>query len=75
MVDSMNNKAFAIGDIVKHRGKFLRSIAWSVGVPVNGIVRELGTLGGKPFVHVEWSHGHTAPILAVNVELDPKMKR
>jgi len=45
--------AFKQGDIVKHKGKFLRSIGWYTNVPIDGMVLSVkvnGTFDGWPIV-------------------------
>jgi hypothetical protein len=63
---------YKTGDIVRHTGKFLRSIQWYTP-PVNGRVVETPEdegLGGC--VMVEWSDGNICLIDTSNIELDPK---
>ncbi len=61
---------FAVGDIVRHTGAFLRSIGM-VTAPINGIVREVQP---RDFVRVEWSDGVETWIKRHNLERDPRHK-
>ena len=60
---------FERGDIVRHTNKFLRSICWYTGVPINGRVDAVTTLGKVPLLMVQWCDQDEAKgILAINVE-------
>lgn len=61
-------ESFSVGDKVKHKREFLRSISWLTNVPRNGIVREITPFGsGRVLLTVDWSDGHTNKILDANV--------
>ena len=48
---------FGVGDIVKHRASFLKSVGWYTDVPRDGIVRGLSEqlqTDGVPFPRVQW---------------------
>ena len=64
-------REFAAGDIVRHTGEFLRSIAWHLDVPINGRVISSQPLGSNTIVRVEWSDGTDCGILSSNIEIDP----
>ncbi len=72
----MKRKQLKTGDIVRHTGKFLRSISWCLDVPINGLVKKVGqplSVGGPDLVHVLWcDRDESAAILSCNVELDPR---
>lgn len=60
------------GDLVKHTAKFLKSIGWFSGVPINGRVEsveaEPGFYGVSAcYLTVKWSDGNTNRIRASNV--------
>ena len=40
----MATSEFSVGQIVKHKAKFLKSIGWYTDVPRNGIVRGFNSL-------------------------------
>ena len=42
---------FKVGDIVKHKSKFLRDTGWYTDVPKDGIVRSIADNG---FPRVQW---------------------
>ena len=65
------DRQFAEGDIVRHTGEFLRSIAWFLDVPINGRVISSQPLGSNTIVRVEWSDGTECGILSSNIEIDP----
>lgn len=52
-----------VGDRVVYAAKFLRSVAWYTGVPIDGMIRAIDGI----FVDVEWSDGHRAPVHASNI--------
>lgn len=56
-----------MGDRIKHRREFLRSIAWYTGVPRYGTVRAVTSLGKRALLEVDWSDGHTSKIISPNV--------
>ena len=58
---------FEVGDIVKYRGNFLRSVGWHTNVPKDG--RVVGIEEGLNFPIVEWNDGHTTPVNPVNLQL------
>ena len=60
-------ETFAVGDRIKHRREFLRSIAWYTGVPRYGTVRAVTSLGKQALLEVDWSDGHTSKIISPNV--------
>ena len=60
-------ETFAVGDRIKHRREFLRSIAWYTGVPRYGTVRAVTSLGKRALLEVDWSDGHTSKIISPNV--------
>lgn len=66
---------FAVGDIVRHKGSFLRSIAWYTGVPVNGRVVSAEPLGTCILYRVEWCDGTENCIIEPNIEACPRAKR
>ena len=63
---------FKVGDIVKHKGKFLRSIGWYIDVPKNGKVVELSeSMHNWP--KVQWCDSEEATLInPVNIMLDGK---
>lgn len=63
---------YKVGDIVRHRGDWLRSVGWVTGVPVNGRVQHQTPFGGGQALTVEWSDGNVCMILGSNVELCPR---
>ena len=63
---------FRRGDLIRHTGKFLRSVGWHVGVPVDGQILEVKQLApGRDCLQVEWSDGNTSGILSCHVEFEP----
>jgi hypothetical protein len=58
---------FKEGDIVKHKGSFLKSISWYTDVPKNGKVLSVKKFGERALLEVKWSNGHTSKILDANV--------
>lgn len=65
----MNKPEYAIGDLVRHTGRFLRSIGWCLDVPIDGKVLKVRTLGKLPLLVVLWNDtDEPSSILAVNVE-------
>ena len=67
---------YRIGDIVRHTGDFLRSVSWITGVPINGEVTGIGSVGGgvpqRQLLTVRWSDGTELGIAACNVEFCPR---
>ena len=67
--------AFKVGDIVKHKASFLKSIGWYTGVPVNGEVvsskHNDDTQLDSGYISVMWAGEWKGPttILACNVML------
>lgn len=62
---------FKVGDIVRHKSAFLRSIFWYTNVPHNGkVVRVEPNFGPSGLLYVEWSEyiDGEQGILACNVE-------
>lgn len=51
--------AFKVGDIVKHKASFLKSVGWYTNVPVNGKVVKVESpaMLGMPCVQVDWGDG------------------
>jgi len=68
---------FKQGDIVRHTGKFLRSIGMYAGAPINGQVVGFKKMAGRPWPVVEWSDEDwgTKMINPANIELDPRYAR
>jgi hypothetical protein len=68
---------FKIGDIVRHTGKFLRSIGMYTGAPINGRIVGFSKIGGMIFPLVEWSDDmdNPRPVHPNNLELDPRYRR
>jgi hypothetical protein len=58
---------YQIGDIVKHRGAFLRSAGWYTDVPKNGRVLAVKRLGDSLLLEVEWADGYAGYVNAANV--------
>ena len=71
----MARKTIKPGKLVRYTTRFLRSIAWHLGVPTNGIVLSVDDLrgGGSATAVVVWCTDQ-APlrILLSNLELDPR---
>jgi ribosomal protein L2 len=65
----MNSIVYTVGDVVKHRGAFLRSAGWYTAVPRNGKVVAVKPLpSGTVILDVEWSDGYgLGSINALNV--------
>ena len=65
--------AFKVGDIVKHKSAFLKSIGWCTNVPRNGRVTEGDDSDSSfPILAVEWCDGTANRIAACNIMLDGK---
>ena len=68
---SRAKEEFAVGDRVKHRQEFLRSISWYTDVPRSGTVRTVTPLGkdagARSLLEVDWSDGTTGKIISPNV--------
>lgn len=54
---------FREGDLVKHKGSFLRAVSWYTGVPRNGKVVAVDTMGGMTTYRVHWCDGTANDIL------------
>ena len=63
---------FAVGDIVRHTGKFLRSVGWYTEVPINGRIISVQPLGTIVLYLVEWSDGSETKIIEPNIETCPR---
>jgi hypothetical protein len=61
---------FKAGDKVRYTAKFLKSTGMYTGWgSKKGIVKEVGKLGGKPLVSVDWKDGQEPmPTLAINLQ-------
>jgi hypothetical protein len=72
-------KSFQVGDIVRHTGKWLRSVGLQRGAPINGKVVGFTKMGtGRMFPVVQWSdapEGETTPVAPDNIEHDPRHRR
>lgn len=75
---SRAKEEFAVGDRVKHRQEFLRSINWYTDVPRSGTVRTVTPLGkgagGRSLLEVDWSNGITGKIISPNVILASRVE-
>jgi len=61
-------ETFSVGDKVKHKREFLRSIGWMTNVPRNGVVRSVTDgFSGRQLLEVAWSDGTTSKIISPNV--------
>ena len=61
-------ETFSVGDKVKHKRDFLRSIGWMTNVPRNGVVRSVTDgFSGRQLLEVAWSDGTTSKIISPNV--------
>ncbi len=64
-----DDRPVQVGDTVRHRAAFLRSISWYTEVPINGRVKRVTLHSGVPtIVEVEWSQEAPAKILAMHLE-------
>ena len=66
---------FSVGDLVRHKGSFLRSAGWYTNVPKNGRVTATNTQTGGRIVEVEWSDGNVMMINVHNIERVKGTKR
>lgn len=64
--------SFKVGDIVKHKASFLKSIGWYTDVPKNGVVEKVEPFGSKQVLFVLWSDGNRISITDDNVMLASK---
>jgi len=73
------SETFAVGDIVRHKGSFLRSVSWYTNVPRNGKVLGVDNgRGGEPtytLLDVAWSDGTRCRVFSGNVMLASKPDR
>jgi len=61
-------ETFSVGDKVKHKREFLRSIGWLTNVPRSGVVRSVTDgFSGRQLLEVAWSDGTTNKIISPNV--------
>lgn len=73
-MDEAKDKTIKVGNIVRHKTSFLRSISWYTNVPKNGKVTKIIPLGQTSLAVVDWSApGEEAPV-KVNVANLEKLK-
>jgi hypothetical protein len=68
---------FHVGQVVRHKAAFLRSIQWSTDVPINGAIVSISDhpFGNSWLVRVQWcDQDEPRGILSCNLEPDPKCK-